>query len=115
MKTETGTVYSTDFGRMCTKCNKPQQNCACSTVVTTRTGSKDGLVRVVSETAGRKGKVVTLIKGLPLGDTEMAALLAELKKRCGAGGTVKGDTIEIQGEHRALLCEHLSKKGYRCK
>jgi len=56
-------------------------------------------VRVGRETGGRKGKAVTLIKGLPLDDAALHALAKQLKAVCGSGGTVKDGVIEIQGEH----------------
>ncbi|HOE66331.1 MAG TPA: translation initiation factor [Candidatus Hydrogenedentes bacterium] len=43
------------------------------------------------------GKVVTVV-GNVSGDA--AALLKLLKHRCGAGGAVRGEVIEIQGDHR---------------
>ena len=42
-------------------------------------------------------------------------LATELKRRCGAGGTVKGGVIEIQGDHRDLLVAELTKRGYTVK
>lgn len=110
-----GTVYSTDVGKICSTCSQPVTRCECGTQITSRPGSKDGLIRLVRETAGRKGKAVVVIKGLPLGDEELENLASALKKRCGSGGSVKGDTIEIQGEHSAALKEELTKRGYRVK
>jgi translation initiation factor 1 len=72
-------------------------------------------VRVSRATQGRGGKVVSVISGLPLGDAELAALAAELKKRCGAGGAVREGSIEIQGEHRDALVAELVKRGYAAK
>lgn len=46
------------------------------------------------------GKVATLI-GNVQGDAE--ALLAMLKKKCGAGGVVREGTVEIQGDHRSRI------------
>jgi translation initiation factor 1 len=43
------------------------------------------------------GKVATLI-GNVQGDAD--ALLAILKKKCGAGGVVRDGAVEIQGDHR---------------
>ena len=55
------------------------------------------------------GKVATLI-GNVQGDAE--ALLALLKKKCGAGGVVRENAVEIQGDHRSrievILREHLA-------
>ncbi len=75
----------------------------------------DGIVRLGRETKGRKGKGVTTIAGVPLDPSGLSALAKELKKRCGSGGTVKESTIEIQGDHRDVLFEELSKRGWRVK
>lgn len=66
----------------------------------------DGVVRVSRTKAGRGGKTVTLITGLPAGD--VAAVGATLKKLCGSGGTVRDGTVEIQGDHRQRIADHLS-------
>jgi len=50
-----------------------------------------------------------------LDEAGMQRLATELKRRCGAGGTVKGATIEIQGNHRDLLAAELTKRGYTVK
>lgn len=47
-----------------------------------------------------KGKGVTVIRRVQ-GDAK--ALLKVFKKKCGAGGTVHADTIELQGDHRAVV------------
>jgi translation initiation factor 1 len=74
-----------------------------------------GPVRVGREVAGRGGKGVSVISGLPLPAVELAALAADLKKRCGAGGAVKDGVIEIQGDHRDRLVSELRKLGYDAK
>jgi translation initiation factor 1 len=60
-----------------------------------------------------KGKLVTVVAGLHEPETDVPALLTQLKNHCGAGGTFRDDIIEIQGHHldrvRKLLCE----LGYR--
>jgi translation initiation factor 1 len=72
-------------------------------------------VRVSRETSGRSGKGVSVISGLPLAGEELEALATRLKKLCGAGGAVKGSTIEIQGEHRDRLVAELVELGYEAK
>lgn len=73
------------------------------------------MVRVSRTTQGRGGKVVSVITGLPLGDAELTALAAELKKRCGSGGTLRDGVIEIQGEHRDTLVAELVKRGFAAR
>ncbi|HTT00624.1 MAG TPA: stress response translation initiation inhibitor YciH [Steroidobacteraceae bacterium] len=72
-------------------------------------------MRVGREVAGRAGKGVSVISGLPLSAPELEALATTLKKLCGAGGAVKEGRIEIQGEHRDRLLAELSKLGYDAK
>jgi translation initiation factor 1 len=72
-------------------------------------------VRVGREVAGRGGKGVSVISGLPLAGAELEALSTRLKKTCGAGGAVKDGTIEIQGDHRDRLVAELQKLGFEAK
>ena len=75
----------------------------------------DGIVRIQRQTSGRKGKGVCVISGLDLDDGATQALAAELKKRCGCGGSVRDGMIEIQGDKRELLNQLLEAKGLRVK
>ncbi len=69
-------------------------------------------IRVAREVAGRGGKGVTVITGLPLAGDALEQLAGQLKRSCGAGGAVRGNKIEIQGEHRDRLVAELLKLGY---
>ena len=72
-------------------------------------------VRVGREVAGRGGKGVTVITGLPLAAAALEELATKLKKTCGAGGAVNGTVIEIQGDHRDKLVAEMIKLGYDAK
>jgi translation initiation factor 1 len=72
-------------------------------------------VRVGREVAGRGGKGVSVITGLPLAGAELETMATRLKKLCGAGGAVKDGTIEIQGDHRDRLVAELRKLGFEAK
>jgi translation initiation factor 1 len=69
-------------------------------------------VKVRREVAGRRGKGVTTVSGVPITDAELKELAGRLKKRCGVGGSVKGGVIEIQGDHRDVVVEILKAEGY---
>jgi translation initiation factor 1 len=45
----------------------------------------------------------------------LAALTSELKRLCGTGGTLRGDTVEIQGDFRDRLRAELERRGYTVK
>ena len=72
-------------------------------------------VRVGREVAGRGGKGVSVVTGLPLTGEALETLGTRLKKLCGAGGAVKDGVIEIQGDHRDRLVLELVKLGYDAK
>jgi translation initiation factor 1 len=69
-------------------------------------------VEVRREVAGRRGKGVTTVRGVPVDDAGLKQLSGKLKKRCGVGGSVKDGVIEIQGDHREIVMEMLSAEGY---
>jgi protein-tyrosine phosphatase len=72
-------------------------------------------LKVGRETAGRRGKGVTTVFGLPLSVDGVRELAALLKQRCGTGGTVKNGRIEIQGDQRERIVAELEKLGYKVK
>lgn len=104
MSKHTRLVYSTDQGRI-----KEPSTASSATV------KGDGIVRLFRETKGRKGKGVTLIKGLELAPEELKTLAKQLKQQCGAGGSVKDQVIEIQTDNREKLREILEKLGHKVK
>lgn len=103
---ESHRVYSTTEGDL-RKAAAPHR------VRTTPPAPNDGVVRVSRETSGRRGKTVTLVRGLPLRDLD--AVASDLKRQCGSGGAVKDGVVEIQGDHRAKVVARLEAQGYRVK
>ena len=92
-------VWSSDGGRV------HEEN-------TTEPTPTRGKLRIVRESKGRRGKTVTIIRGLNLDPTELAELAGELKKRCGVGGSAKNGEITIQGDKREIVAGELKKRGY---
>lgn len=75
----------------------------------------DGFAKVRRETKGRKGKGVVTITGLGLDEKALKDLAKKLKKTCGSGGSVVGETIEIQGDKRDEIKAVLEKSGFKVK
>jgi translation initiation factor 1 len=73
----------------------------------------DGIVRVSRETSGRRGKTVTVIRGLPA--RELTSVASDLKRQCGSGGAAKDGVVEIQGDHRTKVVTRLESQGHRVK
>ncbi len=107
-------VYSTDTGRVCPDCGQPVAACVCRQA-RHAVPAGDGIVRVSLDTKGRKGKGVTVIKGVALDVAALALLGKQLKSQCGSGGTTKDGVIEIQGDHRDTVIAALQKQGMTVK
>jgi translation initiation factor 1 len=101
------TVWSSERGDLRSPRSRPRDEAA---VV-----ASDGIVRVRLETKGRGGKTVTTISGIPLPEPELRALAKDLKRRCGTGGALKDNVIEIQGDHRDTLIAELEARDYKVK
>ena len=115
-KSEAGSrlVYSTETGRVCPDCGQPVAACTCKQSARA-VPAGDGIVRVSLDTKGRKGKGVTVVKGVPLDAAALAALGKQLKANCGSGGTTKDGVIEVQGDHRDKVIAALQRQGMTVK
>ena len=98
-------VYSTD----------PATNLAAHTATSPTEPPTSGAVRLSYETKGRKGKGVTIVRGVPLAQSDLEALGKQLRSQCGSGGTVKDGVIEIQGDHRSRVEPILQARGWNVK
>ncbi|MCD8514407.1 MAG: translation initiation factor Sui1 [Nitrincola sp.] len=111
-----GLVYSTETGKHCPECGEPLTACRCDELAEQqRLANLDGVVRVRREVAGRKGKGVITITGVPLPEKELKILAKKLKQRCGTGGSLKEGVIEIQGDQRDLIKTLLESEGFKVK
>jgi translation initiation factor 1 len=106
-KNESRTVWSTNQGDLC-KQKSPSRN------IKSLPPSQQ-TVYLHRDSKGRGGKAVTVLKNLVLSENDMHELAKRLKQACGSGGTVKENTIEIQGEQREKIADALVKMGYRVK
>ncbi len=107
-------MYSTLHGRVCPRCGWPERQCRCAAPAPEAIPDRI-LARLRIERAGRRGKTVTVVYGLPRNVAFLKELAGELKKACGSGGTVTEDGVEIQGDHRDRIRALLEGKGWRVK
>ncbi len=75
--------------------------------------NKRSKINISKQKKGKKGKTITLIKGLGIQD---AILLKELLKKikvfCGTGGTLIDSNIQLQGDMVSKSIEFLRKEGF---
>lgn len=63
----------------------------------------------------RRGKPITILEGYTGAESDFKALAKELKTSLGVGGTVKDDTVIIQGNYRDQIMQMLEEKGFKTK
>ena len=79
---------------ICNVCGLPNELCICQEI------AKEQQRAILSTDRRRYGKIVTKVEGLEDSAIDINQLAKLLKNKCAAGGTVKGRTIELQGDHK---------------
>ncbi|MEQ9409746.1 MAG: translation initiation factor [Fuerstiella sp.] len=101
----------------CERCGEPEQECRCPPVppaAAERVPPEKQTARLAVEKR-KRGKTVTVIRGLATDANDLPSLLTQLKNKCGAGGSLHDDHLEIQGDHLSRLRNELQKIGYKVK
>ena len=98
----------------CERCGELEAECSCPPEPIKRRAPQEQTARLSVEKR-KKGKSVTVVRGLVEPDSDLTELLTQLKSACGAGGAMKDDSLEIQGKQLERVREHLLKIGYRVK
>lgn len=89
---------------ICPKCGLPLQACVCEEITKTEQ-------RIQITTEKKKfGKLITVISGFQ--GVDMKTLAKSLKQEMACGGTVKGNTVELQGDHTKTAKKALVKFGF---
>lgn len=98
----------------CERCGELEEDCACPPPPRVRTPPGQQTARLNVEKR-KKGKLVTVVRGLPMDENDLPALLSQLKAACGAGGSIQDGQLEIQGDHLGRLRSLLAELGYRVR
>jgi translation initiation factor 1 len=100
----------------CDACGKLEGECACAPkAVEKKLKPPESQTARLRLEKRPKGKHVTTVSGLDPEGTDLPALAAILKGKCGTGGTVKNDVIELQGDHLVAAESALRDLAYRTK
>ena len=93
------------MNEICPKCGLSKELCVCETI------AKEKEKIRVSEVKRRYGKIITTVNGMSR-DVNIKNVLKELKTKLACGGTLKNDTIELQGNHKNKVKSILIKLGF---
>jgi translation initiation factor 1 len=89
---------------ICPKCGLPLQACVCEDIAKTEQ-------RIQVRTEKKKfGKLATLVSGFH--GVDLKNIGKGLKQELACGGTVKENTIELQGDHLKSIKKALAKLGF---
>ena len=92
---------------ICNLCGLPDELCICQEI------AKEQQKAIISTVRRRYGKMVTIVEGIDDSAIDIGKLAKLLKSSCASGGTVKGRTIELQGEHKKRVAKVLEQNGYQ--
>ena len=77
------------------------------------TVNKRSKINISKQKKGKKGKTITLIRGLGTEDEILLkGLLKKIKVFCGTGGTLIDRNIQLQGDMVTKSIEFLRKEGF---
>jgi len=98
----------------CERCGKTLGQCACPR-------DAAGAVRLPQDQPARvsrerrRGKWTTVVGGLDPAASDLAAMLRRFQQQRSAGGTLRDDGFELQGDHRDAVVAALRALGYPAK
>lgn len=98
----------------CEECGRVDAECTCPPPQKEWADPATQTVRVAIEKRS-KGKKATVLTGLLAETTDLPDLLKTLQSKCGCGGTVKDDVIELQGNQEHAARKTLESLGYRLR
>jgi translation initiation factor 1 len=101
----------------CDRCGELESVCRCPPLpapTPVRLSPEKQTARVSVEHR-KRGKTVTVVRGLAAADNDLPDLLSRLKTACGAGGSTADDALEVQGNHLERIRELLTQFGYKTK
>jgi len=94
------------MSELCPVCGLPKELCMCAAV------AREKQKIVVTMEKRRFGKPATVIDGIDSKEVELKKVAKQLKEKLACGGTIKGSTIELQGDHRSRVKAVLTELGF---
>lgn len=94
------------MSEICTTCGLPQELCVCESIAKE---SQNITIELIKKKFGKK---YTKISGIDEKEIDLKDLCKKLKNAFACGGTAKDGMLELQGDHRQRVREHLISMGF---
>ncbi len=94
------------MSEICPKCGLPKELCVCETI------AKEAQKIKIKLEKRKFGKQITVIEGIDDKSINIKDLAKKLKSKFACGGTVKNNTIELQGNHLSKVKKYLAELGF---
>jgi translation initiation factor 1 len=104
-------VYTTSGSNLCSICGIALHKCKCESEARPIGTNTARTPQIQLEKKSRGGKEVTVVSHLGLNGAQLSEILQLIKRRLGTGGTLKNQSLEIQGNRIAEVRELLSSQG----
>jgi len=94
------------MSEICSTCGLPRELCVCESI------AKESLKIKVYIMKKKFGKIYTIVEGFEGEDINLKQLLKKLKEKFACGGTIKGKSLELQGNHKQKVRDALVDAGF---
>lgn len=94
---------------LCDRCRQELSLCKCP-ILETPAEKQPLKIRLDKR---KRGKLVTVISGFRCSPLKIQETMGILKSQCGAGGSIDGQNIELQGDHTQRIANLLLAQGYK--
>ena len=95
------------MSEVCPVCGLPKELCMCAEI------AKEKQTAIhVSAVKRRFGKLMTIVSGIDPKQVNIKDVARKLKEKLACGGTIKDNTIELQGDHRSKVKGVLVSLGF---
>ncbi len=95
-----------DVVGICPKCSLPIELCVCESL------KKEDQKITIALDKRKWGRAMTILNFGDIKGVNLKKICKKAKQFCASGGTVKENTIEIQGDHKVKLKKFLESIGY---
>ena len=94
------------MSEICSTCGLPEDLCVCEAI------AKEEQTITIKEVKRRFGKMMTVIEGIDARNINMKDLTKKLKSKLACGGTLKENSVELQGRQKEKAKKALIGLGF---